>query len=88
MAGSSKAMKTLQLLSALGVAASLPASQALSMPSAELTKKCREMMLKAYPRLAAGTKAGNAQQQRSYFQTCVARGGETNSTAAPERRSK
>jgi len=44
--------------------------------SAELAKKCRELMIKAHPTKRAGSKDGAyAQAQRDYFQDCIAKGG-------------
>jgi len=48
---------------------------AASAPTAELVKKCREMMIKAHPPSLAGSRGGTAQQERDYFKTCVARKG-------------
>jgi len=43
--------------------------------SADLMKKCREMMIKTYPPPPVGTAGGNAKQQRDYFKSCVANKG-------------
>ena len=51
------------------------AAHAAPAPTAEVAKKCREMMIKAYPPVRPGSKTGNAQQQREYFQTCIAQKG-------------
>ena len=61
---SSKVLKAFGILLACGIATG-PAGAA---PTAELAKKCREMMIKAYPK-------GPAQQQRDYFKTCLERNG-------------
>jgi len=49
--------------------------KAAAAPSAELARKCRDMMIKAYPPVRAGSPHGNAQKERDYFQTCIARKG-------------
>jgi hypothetical protein len=68
-------------LAALGiiVAASVGTAQAAA-PSVELAKKCRAMMVQAYPPKLAGSLQGNAGEERTYFQTCLARRGNMNST--------
>jgi hypothetical protein len=68
-------------LTALGiiVAASVGTAQAAA-PSVELAKKCRAMMVQAYPPKLAGSLQGNAGEERTYFQTCLARRGNMNST--------
>jgi hypothetical protein len=43
--------------------------------SVDLAKKCRDMAIKAHPFDIAGTKAGSAAAERSYFNECVAKGG-------------
>ena len=42
----------------------------------ELAKKCREMAVKEYPPTVVGSRHGTAQQERDYFQSCVAQGGQ------------
>jgi hypothetical protein len=64
----SKAM-TLSLVLGFVSFASSVAAETLT---AELAKKCRELMIKAYPRPPVGSKFGNAQKQRDYFRACVA----------------
>jgi hypothetical protein len=43
--------------------------------SADLAKKCRDMAIKAHPFDIAGSKTGSAAAERSYFNECVAKGG-------------
>jgi hypothetical protein len=57
----------------LGLAAS--AGNPAAAPSAELAIKCRDMMIKAYPPVRPGSLHGNAQKEREYFRTCIARNG-------------
>jgi hypothetical protein len=68
-------------LAALGiiVAVCVGTAQAAA-PSVELAKKCRALMVQAYPPKLAGSPQGNAAEERSYFSTCLARGGNMNST--------
>ena len=74
--------KMVKLLPVLGVASLVSfVGHAAPAPTAELAKKCREMMLKAYPTQKAG-KPGNAQKQREYFQTCIAQKGKMEGDAA------
>jgi hypothetical protein len=42
---------------------------------AELAGKCRQLMVKAYPHQAPGTKKGIATAQRKYFQDCIKNNG-------------
>ena len=53
--------------------------------SAELAKQCREMMVKAYPPVLAGTRKGTAQAERDFFQNCIANDGKVDmpSTQTP-----
>jgi hypothetical protein len=44
-------------------------------PSAELARKCHDLMIKVYPPVRPGSPQGNAQKERDYFQTCIARNG-------------
>ena len=44
--------------------------------TADLAKKCRAMMTKAYPPAVAGSKQGTAREQRDYFQKCLANNGQ------------
>jgi hypothetical protein len=64
---------------ALGMAivASTTMVHAAPGPTAELAKKCRELMIKAYP----GKE--NAQEQRQYFKTCLAQGGKMENPDTP-----
>ena len=43
--------------------------------TADLAKKCRELMVKAYPPAPIGSKHGTAQEERQYYQACLAHGG-------------
>jgi hypothetical protein len=51
------------------------ARKATAAPSAELARKCRDMMIKAYPPVRPLSAHGNALKERDYFQTCIARNG-------------
>jgi hypothetical protein len=51
-------------------------------PSAELAIKCRDMMIKAYPPVRPGSPHGNAQKEREYFRTCIARNGKMDESPA------
>jgi hypothetical protein len=51
-------------------------SHAAPAPNVDLARKCREMMIQAYPPAMAGSKAGTAKQQRDYFQSCIAHNGQ------------
>jgi hypothetical protein len=62
------------------LAACVGTAQAASAPSVALAKKCRAMMVQAYPPKPAGSLEGNAPEQRKYFRTCLARAGNMNST--------
>jgi hypothetical protein len=69
--------KLVKMLAALGIvlAASLTMSHPASALSAELAKKCRALMVEAYPPKVAGSIQGNAREERDYFRTCIARNG-------------
>jgi hypothetical protein len=55
---------------------SAPASsEPASPPTASLAKKCREMTVKAYPPVPAGSKKGTAGAERDYFKKCIDAGG-------------
>ena len=43
--------------------------------SVELAKKCRALALKVHPSQRPGSKTGQAQAQRDYFNACIAKGG-------------
>ena len=43
--------------------------------TAKLAKKCRAMMVQAYPPVTAGSATGDAQQDREFFHACVAQDG-------------
>jgi hypothetical protein len=49
-----------------------PQAQAITV---ELAKKCREMSLKAYPPVLAGSKKGNSAEQRKYYEDCIQKAG-------------
>jgi len=77
-------MMTVALVLGVGsLATFLLTGQAASAPTAELAKKCREMMIKAYPPLPAGSSTGHMLQQREYFRTCIAQNGKMENIAAP-----
>ena len=60
----------------IGLAIVVPAANAPAFAvSADLAKKCRDMAIKAHPFKVAGAKAGTAAAERSYFNDCVAKGG-------------
>jgi hypothetical protein len=56
--------------------------------TAELAKRCREMAIKAYPPVVAGSRFGTAQKERDYFQSCVAQGGRTDDQPSSDYRKK
>jgi hypothetical protein len=62
------------------VASAMSPASALS---ADVAKKCRELMVKAFPPLVAGSSRGNAQEEREYFRTCVAQGGKMGNAETP-----
>ena len=43
--------------------------------TAELAKKCRQMMVAAYPTRPAGSRTGVEKAQREYFKQCIANNG-------------
>ena len=51
--------------------------------TADLAKKCQALMIKAYPPVLAGSKHGTAKEERQYYQTCLAKGGQMDSDSAP-----
>ncbi|MGO9947988.1 MAG: hypothetical protein ACLPWG_14185, partial [Steroidobacteraceae bacterium] len=61
-------MKAFAALAMIAVmcAAATPASAI----SVELAKKCRALMLKAYPYELPGNRKGNSEAQREYFNKC------------------
>jgi len=60
----------------VGSAASAdPAPQPQRPPSAELAKRCRELSIKAYPPVVAGSTKGDAIAERAYFTACIKKGG-------------
>jgi hypothetical protein len=60
-------------VSVLALVASSTVNDGASALTAELAKKCREMMVGAHPPQPAGSSTGSAQQERSYFLACVDR---------------
>jgi len=50
--------------------------------TAELAKKCRTMAISAYPTMLAGSRKGSAENQREFFQRCVAQNGDIEIPAA------
>jgi hypothetical protein len=53
----------------LAVSASMTSTgKAAAAPSAELVKKCCNMMIKAYPPVRPGSPPGVVQKEREYFQ--------------------
>jgi hypothetical protein len=59
----------------LGLSFSVVAPGSAAAITAELAKKCREMMIKAYPTRPAGSRTGAEQAQRDYFKQCIANKG-------------
>jgi hypothetical protein len=70
-------------LGVLALIASVTINHAASALTADLAKKCREMMVEAYPPQPAGRSTGSAQQERSYFRACVAQGGKMDNPETP-----
>ena len=79
--------KLIKVLVASGMAALV--ASAITSPASALTadvaKKCRELMVKAYPPLPAGSSRGNAQKEREYFRACVAQDGKIDETSTDAR---
>jgi hypothetical protein len=69
--------KLVKVLTALGIVlvAWLTISHPTSAVTVELAKKCRALMVEAYPPKLAGSIQGNAKEERDYFRTCLARNG-------------
>ena len=67
--------KLLCALALLSLTASLSAPKPAAALSAELAKKCLQMSFAAYPPVRAGTKKGNAAEQRKFYDDCIAHGG-------------
>jgi hypothetical protein len=82
----SKAIKLAYPVGALALVVSLTINHAALALTADLAKKCREMMVKEFPPHTAGSSTGSAQQERSYFQACIAQGGKMDSPATTEGR--
>lgn len=55
---------------------SVAAAEPNQPPTAELAKKCRDLAIKAYPPVIAGSAHGDASSQRAYFAACLKKGGE------------
>jgi hypothetical protein len=70
-----KVARTVARVSVLVLVASSAGNNTASALTAELAKKCREMMVGAHPPQPAGSSTGSAQQERSYFLACVDRAG-------------
>jgi hypothetical protein len=66
-----------------GVIASATMVQPASAISADLAKKCREMMVKARPVEPAGSSRGSAQAERDYFRQCIDRQGKMDDPPSP-----
>jgi hypothetical protein len=77
------ALKPWWALFVIALATAVPTGSASSAPSAELAKKCRDMMIKAHPPRPPGSRTGNATQQQEYFRTCVARNGKMDNVVTP-----
>jgi hypothetical protein len=54
----------------------------------ELARKCREMAVKAYPPVVAGSRQGTAQKERDYFRSCVAQSGRMDDQPPTENQKK
>jgi hypothetical protein len=61
--------------------AAVAAPAARAQPSGELARKCRALMVKAYPTVLFGP-TGNAAAQRAYFAECLKRQGNMPEAAA------
>jgi len=81
--GLAKMVTVALMLGVASLATALPMDQAASAPTAELAKKCREMMIKAYPPVPAGSSTGHMLQQREYFRTCIAQNGKMENSVTP-----
>jgi hypothetical protein len=68
-------LKTATAASGLAFLACVATSEPASAVTVELAKKCRAMMVEAHPPKPAGSIEGNAQEERSYFRTCLTLGG-------------
>ena len=77
--------KLIKVLVAAGTAVLIASAttRPASSLTAELAKKCRELMVKAHPPLPAGSRTGNAQEAREYFRTCVALDGKMDNVDMP-----
>ena len=78
----SKLMRVLAASGAIAFVACATADPAKAV-TAEVAKKCRDLMIKAYPPPPTGSRQGNAPQERDYFRMCVAKGGNVNSGGEP-----
>jgi hypothetical protein len=65
----SRAMRVTYSLGVVALVTSLTMDHTASALTADLAKKCREMMIKAYPG------KGHAQEQRKYYSVCIAQDG-------------
>ena len=68
------------LVAAILAGSAAPSAFAIS---AELAKQCRAMAIKAHPTKLAGSAKGSAQAQREFFDNCVAKGGNVDTSSAP-----
>jgi hypothetical protein len=79
--------RLIKVLVASGMATLL--ASAIASPASALTadvaKKCRELMVKAHPPLPAGSTKGSSQAQREYFRACVAQDGKMDETSTDAR---
>ena len=80
-------LKALTFLNAFAVTliiASAATVQPASAITAELAKKCREMMVRAHPVGPAGSKSGGSSAaEREYFRQCIERDGNMDEPASP-----
>lgn len=73
-------MERLSLLCVLVALANVSSMVPASAISADLAKKCRNLASKAHPIPVAGSKnTGAAKAQREAYQTCIAKGDDTQS---------
>jgi hypothetical protein len=79
----SKGMKVFAAVGVVALVAFVTIGRPASAITAEVAKKCREMMVKKYPPQVAGSSKGSAQEEREYFRMCVAQGGKMNDQVVP-----
>ena len=63
------------IASGLGALLASAIASPASALTADVAKKCRELMVKAYPPLPAGSIKGSSEAEREYFRACVAQAG-------------